>query len=120
LRQVDRAMIFVMIAGTYTPFTLRAFSGHDGLLPCLPIWSMAAIGVAVTLAFPRRFKRLLIALYLIMGWTVLTMGRSFVAHLSISVLYLLLAGGAAVVWHVLVLLGASLHWVAVAQADIRF
>jgi hypothetical protein len=50
LRRVDHAMIFVMIAGTYTPFTLYAF-GRDGLL-CLPIWLLAAIGIAVTLAFP--------------------------------------------------------------------
>ena len=130
LRRVDHAMIFVMIAGTYTPFTLYAF-GRDGLL-CLPIWLLAAIGIAVTLAFPRRFERLLLALYLIMGWTVLGMGRSFILHLSNPVLCLLLAGGAAysvgafvharcqfrfhnVVWHALVLLGAGLHWVAVAQ-----
>jgi hemolysin III len=131
LRRIDHAMIFVMIAGTYTPFTLYAFGG-DGLLLCLSIWALAAIGIAVTLAFPRRFERLLLALYLIMGWTVLGMGRSFILHLSNPVLCLLLAGGAAysigafvharcrfrfhnVVWHAFVLLGAGLHWAAVAQ-----
>jgi hemolysin III len=132
LRRVDHAMIFVMIAGTYTPFTLYAFYGRAGFLLCLPIWALAAIGIAVTLTFPRRFERLLLALYLIMGWTVLGMGRSFILHLSKPVLCLLLAGGAAysvgafvharcqfrfhnVVWHALVLLGAGLHWAAVAH-----
>jgi hemolysin III len=138
LRRIDRAMIFVMIGGTYTPFTLLAFEGQEGILLCFPIWSLAAIGIAVTLAFPRRFERLLLTLYLIMGWIVVIMGRGVVSHFSIPVQGLLLAGGVAytvgafiharclfcfhnVVWHGLVLLGAGAHWVAVvrqfAQAD---
>ncbi len=133
LRRVDHAMIFVMIAGTYTPFTLLVFEGENGLLLCLLIWSLAAIGIAVILAFPRRFERSLLALYLIMGWAILGAGRRYVAHLSIPVMCLLIAGGGAytvgtfvharcrfrfhnVVWHGLVLLGAGLHWMAVAQA----
>jgi len=130
LRRIDRAMIFVMIAGTYTPFTLYVFTGQEGLLACLPIWSLAAMGIAVTFVFPRRFERLLFALYLIMGWIVLGTGRTFIHHLATPVLWLLLAGGVAytlgaaiqdrcrfrfdnVVWHALVVLGASLHWAAV-------
>jgi hemolysin III len=74
LRQVDHATIFVMIAGTYTRFAVYALRSIDGLLLCAFIWSLAAIGVAVTLAFPRRFERPLLALYLIMGWMVLGMG----------------------------------------------
>jgi hemolysin III len=132
LRRVDHAMIFVMIAGTYTPFAVSVFREIDGPLLCLLIWSLAATGVAATLAFPRRFERLLLMLYLIMGWMVLGMGRSFLAHLSTPVLLLLLAGGAAytvgaflhsrgrfpfqnIVWHALVVFGASLHWLAIAR-----
>ena len=74
LRRVDHAMIFVMIAGTYTPFAVSAFREIDGPLLCLVIWSLAATGVAVVLAFPRRFERLLLMLYLTMGWMVLGMG----------------------------------------------
>jgi hemolysin III len=130
LRRVDRAMIFVTIAGTYTPFTLYVFRGQEGLLACLPIWSLAAVGITVTFAFPRRFERLLLALYLVMGWIVLGMGPSFIHHLATPVQYLLLAGGVAysvgafiharcrfrfdnVVWHALVVLGACWHWMAV-------
>jgi hemolysin III len=57
LRRVDHAVIFVMIAGTYTPFAVYAFRGIEGLILCAVIWSLASIGVAVTLAFPRRFER---------------------------------------------------------------
>lgn len=133
LRRVDHAMIFVMIAGTYTPFTLLVFEGDDGVLLCLLIWSLAATGIAAILAFPRRFERSQLALYLIMGWAILGIGRRYMAYLSIPVLCLVVAGGAAytvgtfvharchfrfynVVWHGLVLLGAGLHWLAVAQA----
>ncbi len=136
LRRVDHAMIFMMIAGSYTPFTILVFGAPDGLLACLPVWAMAAIGIAVTLAYPRRFERPLFVLYVVMGWTVLAMARGFATHLTTPVLCLLLAGAAAysigacvhavrqfrfqnVVWHTLVLLGASLHWMAVAQADTR-
>jgi hemolysin III len=119
LRQVDHAMIFVMIAGTYTPFAVSVFSDIDSPLLCLLIWSLAAIGVGLTLRFPRRFERLLLMLYLIMGWMVLGMGRNFLAHAAYTI-------GAFVhilrrfpfqnvIWHVFVVLGAGLHWIAIAQ-----
>jgi hemolysin III len=72
-----------MIAGTYTPFAVYAFRGIDGLLLCAANWSLAAIGVAVPLAFRRRFERLLLALYLIVGWMVLGMGPQIVGPSSV-------------------------------------
>ena len=130
LRRLDHAMIFVMIADTFTPFTAYAMPGIDRLLLHAAIWSLATIGVAVTLAFPRRFERPLLALYVIMGWMVLGMGPHFLRHLSTPVLLLLFAGGTAysvgaiihsrcrfrfhnAVWHALVVIGAGMHWVAV-------
>jgi hemolysin III len=132
LRRIDHAMIFVMIAGTYTPFAIYLLQDSDGLLLCGVIWSLAAVGAAVTLAFPRRFERPLFVLYLFMGWMVLGLGPSFLRYLSTPVTLLLFAGGAAysvgalvhsrcrfpfhnVVWHALVVLGAGLHWLAVVQ-----
>jgi hemolysin III len=132
LRQVDHATIFVMIAGTYTPFAVYALRGIDSFVICVAIWSLAAIGVAVTLAFPRRFERPLLALYVIMGWMVLGMGPHFLRHLSTPVLLLLFAGGIAysvgaiihsrcrfhfhnAVWHALVVAGAGFHWVAIVR-----
>src|SRR6185369_46420 len=66
LRRADHAMIFVMIAGTCTPFALSAFPSSVGLLMGALAWVVAAIGVTLKLAFPRRFERLLLALYLVM------------------------------------------------------
>ena len=125
-------MIFVMIAGTYTPFAVYAFRGIEGLVLCVVIWSLAVIGVAVILAFPRRFERSLFVLYLVMGWMVIGMGPKLMLGLPTPVLLLLLAGGTAysvgatihsrgrfrfhnVVWHALVVAGAGMHWVAIVR-----
>lgn len=132
LRRVDHAMIFVMIAGTCTPFALSGFSEGIGLLLCTLIWMVALIGAALKLVFPRRFEGLLLGLCLIMGWTMFGMSRTYADNLSDVVLFLLFGGGVAyscgafihqrsrlpfhnVAWHGLVLLGASLHWAAVAN-----
>jgi hemolysin III len=130
LRRLDHSMIFVMIAGTYTPFVVFVLRDIVGLLLCAAIWSLAAIGVAVTLAFPRRFERSLLALYLVMGWLVVGLGPDFLHHLSTPVLLLLFGGGTAyslgaiihsrcrfrfhnAVWHALVVIGAGMHWLAI-------
>jgi hemolysin III len=132
LRRVDHAMIFVMIAGTCTPFTLSALPASIGLPICLLVWLIAAIGAVVKLAFPRRFERLLLALYLVTGWAIFGVSRAYADNLSNVALFLLLGGGLAyscgayvqalsrrpfnnVAWHGLVLLGAGLHWTAVAN-----
>jgi len=131
LRRADHVMIFVMIAGTCTPFALSAFPDSVGLLLCALIWTVATIGAGLKLAFPRRFEKLLFALYLVTGWTMFGMGRAYADNLPNIALLLLLGGGIAyscgafvharsrlpfhnVAWHGSVLLGASLHWAAVA------
>jgi hemolysin III len=137
LRRIDHAMIFVMIAGTCTPFTLCAFPAGIGLLVCILVWLIAATGAVLKLAFPRRFERLLLTLYLATGWIVFGMSRAYADNLSDVALLLLLGGGLAyssgayvlargrlpfhnVVWHGLVLLGASLHWAAVANQVVNW
>jgi hemolysin III len=132
LRRADHAVIFVMIAGTCTPFALSAFPANVGLPLCALAWIAATVGVVLKLAFPRRFERLLLALYLVMGWTMFGVGRVYADNLPKIALLLLFGGGIAyscgalvhargrlpfhnVAWHGLVLLGASLHWAAVAN-----
>ena len=132
LRRVDHAMIFVMIAATCTPFALSAFPARIGLLVCTLVWIVAAAGAVLKLAFPRQFDRLLLALYLVTGWTIFGMSRAFADNLSNLALFLLFGGGLAyscgayvqaqgripfhnATWHGLVLLGAGLHWAAVAD-----
>jgi hemolysin III len=117
---------------TCTPFALSAFPANINLLLCGLAWITATIGVVVKLAFPRRFERLLLALYLIMGWTMFGMGWACADNLPNTALLLLFGGGIAyscgalvhaqgrvpfhnVAWHGSVLLGAGLHWAAVAN-----
>ena len=131
LRRADHAMIYAMIAGSYTPFAFNVLPRRDGLLLGGAVWLLAAVGIGVKLVFPRRFERLLLALYLGMGWIVLSMIRTLMTLLPRDVLLLLVLGGVAytfgallhslrrvpfhnVAWHVLVLVGAGLHLAAIA------
>ena len=132
-RRVDRAMIFAMIAGTYTPFALNVLPSATGSRLCAALWLVAAAGMTVTLAFPRRLERLLLVVYLVMGWSIVGTFGTLLAVLPSSVILLLLLGGIVysigsmihllqrlpfhnVVWHALVLLGAGLHLAALAVA----
>ncbi|HYZ25094.1 MAG TPA: hemolysin III family protein [Rhodopila sp.] len=131
LRKLDRAMIFVMIAGSYTPFAICAISPRVGMPLCAVIWTMAAIGVGICLRLQRLYDRLSLALYLGMGWMVLAVLPSLAAAVSTSVLLLLLVGGIVysagvlvhrrtgvsfhnAAWHAMVVAAAALHLAAVA------
>ncbi|CAO3448451.1 PAQR family membrane homeostasis protein TrhA [Azospirillum largimobile] len=130
LRRVDHAMIFVMIAGTYTPFTLGL---GQGVVLGGAVWGGAAFGAALKLRFPGRFHRLGLALYLGLGWAIVTALEPLGSVLSAPALWLLVAGGLIytvgvvfhlmermpynnAVWHLLVLAAASCHFAAVTVA----
>lgn len=130
LRRVDHAMIFVMIAGTYTPFTLGL---GQGVVLGGAVWGGAAFGAALKLRFPGRFHRLGLALYLGLGWAIVTALEPLGSVLSAPALWLLVAGGLLytvgvvfhlmermpynnAVWHLLVLAAASCHFAAVSVA----
>lgn len=131
LRRADHAMIFVMIAGSYTPFTIIALRPQVGLPLCGVVWGLAAIGVALKFARPPRAGPLSLALYLGMGWLVLGVIRPLAAVLPGTILMLLLAGGVVytlgafvhagarvpfhnAIWHAMVAIAAALHFAAVA------
>lgn len=132
LRRLDHAAIFVMIAGTYTPFSLIALPPAAGVPLCAIVWALAAIGGVLKLRDSHCRERSFLALYLVMGWALLPLLPSFVASLQFDVLALLLIGGAIyslgalihargiwrfhnAIWHAMVLTAASLHFVAVAR-----
>jgi hemolysin III len=132
LRQVDRAMVFVMIAGSYTPFAVNALKPEIGLPLCAAVWGLASAGIGLKLARVECRERTWLALYLAMGWLLLAVLPWFVAALPGTVLALLLSGGAVytlgslihayasmrfhnVVWHAMILIAASLHFVAVVR-----
>ena len=129
LRRLDRAMIFVMIAGTYTPISVVTLYGRHGLALCLLVWSLAALGIFVTLRYPRRFERAMLCLYLAMGWMLLVLLQECVARLHGEVLALILGGGVVYtagavleampvkfnnpIWHLLILIAGAMHYAAI-------
>ncbi|WP_336486922.1 PAQR family membrane homeostasis protein TrhA [Methylobacterium nigriterrae] len=93
LRRADHALIYLMIAGTYTPLVTLVGTGPTayGLLGF--IWVVAGIGIAVKLLLPGRYDRLSILLYLLLGWSGLLAYESVIAALQPAALWLLGIGG---------------------------
>lgn len=129
-RRFDHAAIFVMIAGTYTPFTLVAIGGAWGYGLLAFVWAVALCGVSMKLLWPRRFDRLSLAAYLLLGWSIVVAIDPLFAAVSTAGLVLLGAGGLLyslgvvfhlwqrlpyqnAIWHAFVLAAAACHFTAV-------
>jgi hemolysin III len=132
LRCFDHSAIFLMIAGTYTPFTLLRIRPFWDVAFTVAVWSIAAAGIALRLFNPRLFDRVSIAVYLALGWAGLAAIAPLVPFVQVSTLALLGAGGllysAGVVfhlwerlpfqnaiWHAFVLVAAAVHYTAVLE-----
>jgi len=130
LRRLDHVAIFLLIAGTYTPFVLIALRGTWGWGLFAIVWTLAAFGVAFELTALRRFRRAMIALYIAMGWVGLIALKPLIAALPSAGLWLLFGGGVSytfgvlfyvwrslryhhAVWHLFVLGGSVLQYLAV-------
>lgn len=133
LRRLDHSAIFLMIAGTYTPFTTRLLGGRAALWSTVWIWGMALGGIALKLKNPPLFERVGVAIYLALGWSAVAVYAPIAAALKGWPLALLLAGGALyslgvcfhlrerlrfhnAIWHVFVLAAASCHFTSVLTA----
>ena len=130
-RVADHAAIYLLIAGTYTPFTLGALRGPWGWALLGAIWTLAAGGIAAKCTVGFRHPRLSTALYLGMGWLIVLALRPLVAHVAPAGLAWILAGGACytggvafyaadtrlryghALWHLCVLAGSVCHFFAV-------
>lgn len=130
LRTLDHIAIFLLIAGTYTPFTLIALRGTWGWSLFGIVWALALAGSALELGLLKRYRRFAVLLYVAMGWVGIVAFRPLLAHLQTEGMVLLLAGGAAYtlgvpfylwrrlpyhhsVWHFFVLAGSVLQFLAV-------
>ena len=129
-RVLDHGAIYLLIAGTYTPFTLGVLRGAWGWTLLGLVWGLAALGVVFKSVRGFRHPRLSTAVYLLMGWLVVVAIRPVLVHLPFAGIAWLLAGGLLytggvvffildhkryvhAVWHLFVLGGSACHFVAV-------
>ena len=98
LRVFDHSAILLLIAGTYTPFTLISLKGPWGWSLFGTIWGLALLGIVLEVTRLRRMRVLLITLYLVMGWAVVVAINPMFTHVPPVSLWLLLAGGPLLHW----------------------
>ncbi len=127
---LDHAAIYLLIAGTYTPFCLVALRGAWGWTLFGIEWGLAALGITLYAVGHKQLKKVEVAVYILMGWAIVVGWTPLAAAVSAFSLFWLIAGGLAytagtifysqkirrkthVVWHVFVLAGAIFHWLAV-------
>jgi len=130
LRVLDHSAIFLLIAGTYTPFTLVSLRGAWGWSLFGVVWGLAVLGVTLRLTLRRRPTALFLVIYLAMGWCALVALRPLIQALPASGLALLVTGGVAysagvafylwqrlrfhhAIWHGFVMLGSVFHYFAI-------
>ena len=130
LKVFDHCAIYLLIAGTYTPFTLIGLRGPWGWGLFAAIWTLALAGVVFKLFYTGRFPRLSTLIYVAMGWLVLVALKPLLGALDGWTLGWLFAGGACytlgtvfyhrpslryshAIWHLFVVAGSVCHYVAV-------
>ena len=130
LKIFDHSSIYLLIAGTYTPFLLINLKGTTGTILLIIMWTMAVLGITAKIFFLNKFKKLSLAVYLIMGWIIVFAVKPLIETTSITGLIFLLLGGLFYsggtyfyrqkdkeffhsIWHIFVLLGTTMHFFAV-------
>jgi hemolysin III len=134
LRRLDHAAIFLMIAGTYTPFTARALPGDWAVAMTGSVWALALVGAYIKLRCPRRLERVDLALYLGLGWMIVIAWEPLVSSVDTTTIVLVILGGALytigtafhvwralrfqkAIWHGFVLVAAGCHYAAVLRVS---
>lgn len=127
LRAFDHIAIFLLIAGTYTPYVLITLRGPWGWSLFAIVWSLAAVGAVFELTSLRRYRGAMIALYIGMGWCGIAAIQPLVRAIAAPGLWLLIGGGVAytlgvvfykmksvryhhALWHLFVLAGSMLQY----------
>lgn len=128
----DHSAIYILIAGTYTPFTLVSMRGPVGWTLFGTVWALAVAGVIFKIFFLKRVHLLSTILYIAMGWLVLGAARTLIQSVPMATLVWLVVGGVLytagtyfyhntripyshTIWHAFVLAGSACHYVAVAS-----
>ena len=130
LRRFDHSAIYLLIAGTYTPFLTQMKVGFESIALAVTLWTISAVGIVLKIFLPGRFDRLSIVLYLLAGWSGVLAFEAVFGALPGSTLRLLMAGGILytagvifhlweslrfqnAIWHGFVLVAAACHYGAV-------
>src|SRR5215203_6154326 len=131
LQIVDHCCIYVLIAGSYTPFTLIVLREGIGRNLFIFVWMFAIFGIVSKLFFGKRFPVISVLSYLVMGWIGIIAVQPLFAALGFAPIALIIAGGLAysvgviffawksirhhhAIWHIFVLLGSIFHFLAIA------
>lgn len=129
-KAIDHASIFLLIAGTYTPFLLIAVRGAWGLTLLIIVWGLALLGVGFKALFIHRFQKASVLMYILMGWLSVAAIKELLANLPPGGFTLLAIGGVVytvgvifyalkkipymhAIWHLFVLGGSICHYLAV-------
>jgi hemolysin III len=130
LRQLDHAAIFLMIAGTYTPFTICRLHGFWAIGMTAAVWTGAVTGAVIKLICPRRIERVSTVAYLALGWIILVGMRPLLSSADVETAVLIGVGGVLysigtgfhlwrglpfhnAIWHSFVPVAASCHYAAI-------
>ena len=129
-RRCDHCAIFLMIAGTYTPFILHHFGGLVATALASVVWFASLFGIGLKLSSPRLFEKLSVGLYLLLGWFSVMVFAPIFGSMDATTVAMLVAGGMLytggvvfhlweklpfqnAIWHVFVLGAAVCHYNAV-------
>jgi hemolysin III len=129
-RLLDHTAIFLLIAGTYTPFSLGVLRGPWGWALLAVIWALAILGITLKIRVRTRYSRITIVLYVIMGWLAIVAIKPILMLVPVPGILLILAGGIAYttglaffaaqrlrynhfIWHLFVIAGTTCHFFAV-------
>ena len=130
LQVLDHSAIYVMIAGSYTPFCLVTLKGTTGTMLCIAVWSIALAGIILQPVLMKRAEWLNCLLYLLLGWCAVLVFEPLMAALPSAGIWLLAAGGVVyslgvifylweripynhAIWHLFVLGGTALQFFSV-------
>jgi hemolysin III len=129
-RKLDHSVIFIFIAGTYTPICLSGLRGAWGWSLFAVEWALALTGIILNILDSKTLKKIETTVYIMMGWAIVIGLVPLVHRVPVITIILLLAGGAAytlgavfykkksikhthVIWHAFVIIGAVCHWFSV-------